>query len=138
MTHITAYLMFNGNARQAMTFYQECFGGDLVLQTVDSSPMADQMPAEARQNIMHASVTNGALELMASDMGHETPVQGNTISLSLHCSSEDEIRTFFSKLSSGGTVIQPLEDAPWGAIYGQLTDKFGIMWMLNYDKKLQA
>lgn len=105
------------------------------MQTVGESPMADQMP-DAKEDILHARLGKGDLVLMASDMcGPEELVQGNTISLSLNCGSEDEIRMYFSALSSGGKITMPLADQFWGAIFGQLTDKFGMKWMFNYEKK---
>jgi len=63
--------------------------------------------------------------------------QGNNIALSLNCSSEEEINTFFSKLSEGGKIIDPLKQQFWGAMFGVFDDKFGIRWMLNYDKNQQ-
>jgi PhnB protein len=74
--------------------------------------------------------------LMASDMiGPDGLNQGNNISLSLNCSSEEEIHSFFSKLSEGGKIIEPLKPQFWGAIFGCLEDKFGIRWMFNYETK---
>jgi len=134
MTQIVPYLHFRGNCREAMTFYHECLGGELTLQTIAESPMAGQMPPEAQQQIMHASLMKGDLGLMASDMMREVPAHGNTITLMLYCGSEEEIRVSFSNLSAGGTVTTPLAEQFWGAIYGEITDKFGFNWMLNFDK----
>jgi PhnB protein len=134
MTHINAYLHFNGNCREAMTFYKECLGGELTMQTVEESPMASPMPPESGQHIMHATLTKGNLVLMASDMMREQPIHGNAMSLMLNCSSEEEIKNCFASLASGGTVEYPLAEQFWGATYGELTDKFGLNWMLNYDK----
>jgi len=68
MSHIVAYLNFNGNCRKAMNFYKERLGGELTMQTVGESPMAGQMPPEMGPLILHSSLTSGALNLMASDM----------------------------------------------------------------------
>ena len=93
------------------------------------------MPPEARNKIMHASLTRDSLALMASDMmGEDRLVKGNTISLLLNCSSKDEIETWFSKLSKGGKVHHPLKEEFWGSVFGDFTDKFGMRWMLNWDK----
>ena len=82
MTQINAYLTFNGNCREAMSFYQECLGGELNLQTVAGSPMENEMPAEAKQKILHSSLTRDSLVLLGSDLaGPEGVVKGNTISL---------------------------------------------------------
>ncbi len=135
MTQINAYLGFNGDCREAMNFYKECLGGELTLQTVEGSPAEAQCPAAMKHQILHASLVKNGLILMGSDMvGPEGIIKGNTIALSLNCSSEEEINTFFSKLSSGGQIIDPLKMQFWGALFGVFTDKYGIRWMLNYDK----
>ena len=135
MTQINAYLNFNGNCREAMTFYQQCLGGELTLQTIEGSPVEAQCPVAMKDQILHASLLKETLVLMASDMtGPDGFIKGNTIALSLNCSSENEIKTFFSNLSSGGQISHPLEEQFWGATFGVLTDKYGTRWMLNYDK----
>jgi PhnB protein len=132
MTQINAYLTFDGNCRQAMTFYKNCFGGELTLQTVEGSPMADKWPASVQQNILHASLIKNNLVLLASDMvGADGIIKGNTISLAITCSSDREIETFFLNLSSGGEVTHPLHKFFDGTI-GALTDKFGVNWILKF------
>ena len=135
MTQINAYLNFDGNCREAMTFYKECLGGELNLQKIEGSPMEGQCPAAMKDQIMHATLTKDALVLMGSDMnGPDGFIRGNNISLSLNCSSEEEINTFFAALAEGGKIFEPLKDQFWGAIFGCVADKFGIRWMLNFDK----
>ncbi|MBD2755427.1 VOC family protein [Spirosoma validum] len=134
MTQINAYLTFDGNCREAMTFYQECLDSELYLQTVGESPVAAQMTAEWQQKILHASLTKGNLVLMGSDMNRTSLIKGNSITLSINCSSEEELTTFFTRLSAGGKIIDPIADMFWGAKFGAFTDKFGINWIVNYDK----
>jgi PhnB protein len=135
MTQINAYLNFNGNCRDAMNFYKECLGGELALQTVEGSPIEAQCPPAIKNQVLHASLMKDAILLMGSDMvGPDGFIKGNTMSLSLNCSSEEEINSFFSTLSAGGQIIHPLRVEFWGAIFGVFTDKFGVRWMLNYDK----
>lgn len=74
---------------------------------------------------------------MASDMSQSPITQGNAVSLLLDCGSAEDTQRFFSALSSGGTVIEPLGEMFWGATFGVLTDKYGIHWLLNYDKAPQ-
>ncbi len=136
MTNINAYVGFNGECRKAMEFYKECLDGELFFQTVGSSPMAAQCAPDMKDHILHSSLSKGSLVLMATDMvGPEGYIKGTNVSLSLNCSSEEEINTFFTKLSTGGKVMDPLKEQFWGAIFGALTDQFGINWMLNFDKK---
>lgn len=97
--------------------------------------MAEQMPPQMKQGILHSTLVNGGLIIMASDMAGEQGVKrGNSVSLMLNCSSEEEIRTFYSKLSAGGKATHPLEETFWGALFGDLVDKFGNPWLLHYDK----
>ncbi len=139
MTQANAYITFNGNCREAMTFYKQCLGAELNLQTIEGSPIESQCPSAMKNQILHASLTKGAILIMGSDMiGPEGFTMGNNIALSLNCSSDEEINSFFSKLSEGGQVFTPLQQMFWGATFGTLTDKFGIRWMLNYDKNMAA
>ena len=136
MTQINAYLSFNGNCRDAMTFYKDCLGGELMLQTVEGSPIEAQCPAGLKHQILHSSLTKNALILMGSDMvGPGGLKKGNNISLSLSCSSEEETNNYFSNLADGGRIVEDLKLQFWGAMFGVLTDKFGITWMLTCHKK---
>jgi PhnB protein len=133
MARLHPYLNFDKNCRQAMNFYKDCFGGELFLQTVGESPeMAAQMPPEWKDCIIHATLTSGDLVLMASDLNRNERVEGNTVHLIVNCKSEEEINQFFSKMSDGAEIIEPVADVPWGAKYGELRDKFGKYWMFNY------
>lgn len=135
MTSINSYLTFNGNCREAMTFYKECLGGELVLQTVGESPLADKMPPKMKEHILHSTLQNGGAVIMASDIvGESGIVKGNAVSLMLNCTSEEEIKACYEKLSAGGKVNHPLEDTFWGAVFGDLIDKFGNKWLLNYTR----
>ena len=135
-TQINSYLTFSGNCREAMMFYKECLGGDLVFQTVGESPLSEKMPKEMKDCILHATLTKGALILTGSDMVPESGlVKGNSVSLSINCDSEKEIKKLYNKLAKGGKADHSLEDSFWGALFGDLTDKFGNHWLLNYMQK---
>lgn len=131
MAQLIAYVTFNGDAKKAMTFYQRTFGGELRVQTVGESPMASSMPPEMKKRVMHSDLSSDKVRLMASDMIGEGKLdQGNNVRLCLVCESKEEIKTFFTKLSRGGKVVHPLKEEFFG-MYGDLTDKFGINWMLQ-------
>ena len=138
MAQLNAYLNFNGNCREAMTFYQACLGGELTIQTVGESPMADQMPPAMKDNVLHSVLATDGFELMAADvMGPEEVVKGNTIYLCIIGSSKAEIEPIFAKLSAGGNVSHPLEEVFFG-MYGDFTDKFGIQWMFQANSNTNA
>ena len=135
--NITSYLTFNGNCREAMTFYSACLGGQLHFQTVGDSPFASNMPDHIKKAILHATLTRGNMVIMGSDMVSEKGlVKGNAVSLMLHCNSEAEIKDLYKKLSKGGEAIHPLRISFWGALFGDLLDKYGNQWLLHYaDRK---
>ena len=134
MTKINSYLTFNGNCREAMTFYKECLGGELTLQAIGESPMADKLPKQMKESILHSALIKGPLTIMASDMvGEKGLIKGNSVSLMLNCSNEKEIRNYYEKLSEGGEATHPLEKTFWGALFGDLVDKFGNHWLLHYQ-----
>lgn len=129
-TRLTPYVSFQGNARQAMEFYQSVFGGE-----VSSNTFADFNAAEPEHAdlIMHAQLdTPAGFVLMAAD----TPSfmrydPGHTVTMILHGDDEGELRSYWDRLVEEGTIDTPLEQQMWGDVYGQCTDKFGIEWMFN-------
>lgn len=133
-TQINTYLTFNGNCREAMMFYKECLGGALTLQTVAESPLAEQMPAKMKAGILHSTLQKDSLVLMGTDMVGEQGLQkGNAVSLMLRCDSEQEMNEYYSRLSKDGTAVSPPQKTYWGALFGNLTDKFGHHWLLHCD-----
>ena len=135
MAELTPFVRFDdGKCREAMEFYKKIFGGELTFMTLKESPMAKDFPAEKHGLIMHSELKNGKMSFSGSDMMRDKAVIGDNVGMSLNCESEQEIRDIFAKLSVGGDVFCPLEDAFWGALFGMVTDKYGIEWMLNYMK----
>jgi len=129
-SRLNPYLSFRDNAREAMEFYQQVFGGELTVSTFGEFGMADDPSANL---IMHAQLeTPSGFTLMASDtppgMEHS---EGSSITVSLSGDDADDLRGYFAKLSEGGTVTMPLEKQMWGDEYGALTDRFGVPWMAN-------
>ena len=130
-TKLNPYLNFKDNARQAMELYKSVFGGELKMNTFKDYH-ASQSSAEDNL-IMHAELNAGEGLIF---MGSDTPARmefrpGTNISMSLSGENEDELKTYFNKLSAGGTISMPLEKAIWGDTFGMCTDKFGIGWMVN-------
>jgi PhnB protein len=130
-SNLNPYLSFRDGAREAMEFYQTAFGGKLEMQTFKDFH-ASQDPGEDNK-IMHAMLTadNGII-FMASDTPNGMEYrQGTNMSMSLSGDNEPELKGYYEKLSAGGTIGMPLEKAPWGDMFGMLTDKFGVAWMVN-------
>jgi PhnB protein len=128
---LNPYLNFKDNARQAMEFYQSVFGGNLQMSTFKEYH-ASQDPSED-DKVMHSQLEaeNGIL-FMAADTPNSMEFRpGTTMNMSLSGDDEEQLRSYWRKLSSNGTVLMPLEKAPWGDTYGMCTDQFGVNWMVN-------
>jgi PhnB protein len=127
---LNPYIFFKGNAKEAMEFYQSVFGGDLTVQKVGEVP-ADALPPGAnKDHVMHAALRGGAVTMMAADSDKASP-EAKKIELSIGGKDEAQLRAIFDKLSAGGKVSMPLKKQFWGDIFGQVTDKYGIDWMVN-------
>jgi PhnB protein len=128
---LNPYVAFRDNAREAMEFYQSVFGGKLDMNTFKEF-QASEDPAED-DKIMHAQLqAENGITLMGADTPNSMEYDpGSNISLSLSGDDEAELRGYFEKLSAGGTVVEPLEKAPWGDTFGMVVDKFGTTWMVN-------
>jgi len=126
---LNAYLIFEGNCREAMEFYQSIFSGELQIMTFGQ--VDDSCPAAKKDSIMHASLMGGEVDLMACDNPVDEPLGKGKISLALSGYDEERLRKIFSDLSVGGNIFMHLEKQVWGDLYGAFTDKFGIDWMVN-------
>lgn len=128
-SRLNPYIGFKDSAREAITYYQGVFGGQLTLSTFGEFGHADQPFAEG---IMHGQLeTPQGFTLMVAD----TPpgmdyTEGSRISVSLS-GDDEELRGFWDKLSDGGTVSVPMAKQPWGDEFGMCTDRFGVDWMVN-------
>jgi len=135
MKTVTPYLNFNGNCREAMTFYNKCLGADLQL-----APFMDnqgQPLSDPSARIMHSQIlVAGKPILQASDtQPGDNVTPGNNVQVCIDCESVDEINRLFAAFSEGSQVRLPLDTMFWGARFGMLTDRFGILWMFNCQLK---
>lgn len=130
MTGLTPYLSFDGTAREALEFYHDVFGGELFLNTYGDFAR-DDGPAES---IAHGML-RGPVELFAADAGHGEPsvrVEGVLFSL-LGAADPETLERWFAALAKTGVDVDPLQLRPWGAHDGQVTDRFGVRWLIGYE-----
>ncbi|MED3561893.1 VOC family protein [Bacillus xiapuensis] len=131
---ITPYLMFDGNAREALEFYREVFQGEILNAQTYGEAGYNNSP-EAQNLLIHAQFKKDDLFIMASDTFPGNAInKGNNISLALDLDSEEEILRLYDALREKGKVYMELQDTFWGAKYAKVTDPFGITWDLNYQK----
>jgi len=142
MAKMNPYLNFNGKAEEAFNFYKSVFGGEFsAVHRMGEMPGGENIAENEKNNIMHISLPiNEHTTLMASDImpsyGHVL-AEGNNVQISLHPESREETEYLFNGLSAEGKVEMPLEDTFWGAYFGSFKDKYGIYWMVNFEKNTQ-
>ena len=127
------YIFFYGRCEEALEFYKRVFGGTYEAMRVKDTPMADKMPAEARDKIMHASFKSPSISFLASD-GRDSKVidpDAGNISLALSTTNAPEAERIFKALSDGGKITMPLDDAFWGGRFGTVNDRFGNEWLVT-------
>ena len=139
MLNATPFLLFDGNCAEAMTFYQDCLGGDLTLTKLRDTPMKDQLPPDKHDRIINAHLEHGDLEISATDWMASPefdPILGNMSAVFVVDSDLDELRTAFDRLARGAQRehFQELHQMPFG-LYGQLFDKYGVQWIFRGDSE---
>lgn len=132
---LTAYLTFNGNCRQAMKFYRECFGGELTFQLVGDAPASAQLPVDFKNLVLTATLLQDNLTLIATDLsGEQKLVNGNRVSLFVSCTSKKEIEGLYKKLSKNSRISHPVSLTYYNCLRGDIVDQFGNAWVLQYSK----
>lgn len=130
---ITPYLIFDGTAEAAFTFYHGILGGELPpMARYGDMPGSDAMSDADKKRIMHTRLNLGTSTLMASDAGPGMGYDGiHGVSLAISFDDLDEAQRVFDALSAGGKVTMPLQETFWAKRFGMFVDKFGAEWMIN-------
>lgn len=135
--HIIPYLNLAGTAEEALNFYQGIFGGTIEITRWSDMPPNPEMPVsdEWQNKVMHGALTiSDAMTVYAADsVTEDEDKYASSVFLHVEFDSEDELRTTFERLSADGRVNMPVDHMFWGAVYGDLVDKFGIGWGLHYQ-----
>ena len=107
---MSPYLSFNGECEAAFKFYEQCLGGQLgAIFRYAGTPLADQVPADWSDKVMHGSLTIGDQTLMGADVAPDQYEEPKGFSLSLQIKSEADAERIFNDLASDGRVVMPLE-----------------------------
>jgi len=143
MATINIYLHSEGHTEEAFNFYKSVFGGEFATflryrEMCDSSGFGE-VSEDEKEKIMHVALPIGKENvLMGSDtlksMKHEINT-GNNVSISISTQSREETERIFHGLSEGGKVTMPLAKTFWSEYFGMCSDKFGILWMVNFCGK---
>jgi PhnB protein len=130
-SRLNPYISFKDNARQAMEFYRDVFGGDLSLMTFGD--MGTPADAPESDKVMHGMLeTDNGFTLMGADTPPGMEFNpGNNMAVSLSGDDDLQLRAYWDMLSGNGTVTVPLEKQMWGDTFGMCMDQFGVPWMVN-------
>jgi PhnB protein len=126
------HLVFKGQCEEAFRFYERCFAGKIATMfSYGNSPMAEQVPPEQREKILHATLAVGDSVLMGADVSPEQyePPKGFYITLQLDDPAEAE--RIYRMLVEKGTVQMPIQQTFWAARFAVLVDQFGVPWEIN-------
>jgi PhnB protein len=132
---LNPYLTFGGQCEAAFKFYAKVLGGEIVaMMPHEGSPMAEHVPPEWRDKIMHARLIVGAEVLMGSDAPPDRYEQMKGFSVTLGIADPGEAERVFHALAANGTVCMPIAETFWAVRFGMLVDQFGTPWMINCEK----
>jgi PhnB protein len=128
-SRLNPYLNFNGNARAAMEFYRDVFGGELAV-----TMFADfGMEGPDAERVMHSQLESEAgYTLMAADVMSTMeyqPMAGASVSIS--GDDSEVLHRYFEQLADGGTVTMPMAKQAWGDEFGMCVDRYGVPWLVN-------
>jgi len=125
-------LTFNGQCEAAFKFYQQCLGGNMqTMMTWGDSPMADQVPAEWHDRIIHTTLMVGDEALLGSDAPPDRYEEPRGFAVTIQIDDPAEAERIFNALAENGTVQMPMQKTFWASRFGMCVDRFGTPWMVN-------
>ena len=131
------YISFPGNAAEVLEHWHELFGGDLDLMSYDAMDTSGFPFAPPAGAVAHAHLHGGLVNIAGGDaIGEESlaPLANDVYSFLVQLPTVEDGRELIERITSaGGEVAMPFEAAPWGAHYGQVTDRFGVLWQINVE-----
>lgn len=139
MSQLNPYLIFNGNAAEAMRFYEGALHGKLDLMTNAQSPAAEKAPPGNEERIMHGRLVFDGGVLMAMDGMAGQPYEGmHGFTVAIVYDKVPDAKRVFDALAEGGKVTMPWGKTFWAEGFGMLTDRFGTPWMINGQLTMQG
>jgi len=132
---LSPYLNFGGRCEAAFKFYEQCLGGTIVtMATYAGSPVAEHVPPEWRNKILHVSLKVGDDVLMGCDAPPDRFQEPKGFSVALGVKDPAEAERVFGALAEGGAITMALQQTFWSARFGMLVDRFGMPWMINCEQ----
>ncbi len=140
---LSAYLLFNGNCKQAFDFYKELFNAtDALCTTYGQTPPNPDfpMPKSAENLVMHGTMNLAGSVLMFGDVFPGTPYEAKNdqITLVISAVSAEDARRYYDVLKVDGIEIIPIEKTFFSGAYGKVQDRFGVNWQISADAAEEA
>lgn len=129
--HLIPYLTFNGNCREALSFYADLFGGTVGNFMPWNAEAIEHIPGATTEHIMHGDIHIAGQMIAGSDQFGEMYEPAGNISLMLDIDDLSDAQAKFAALAEGGQVLMPFSETFWADGYGYCTDRFGIRWQIN-------
>lgn len=133
---INPYLMFNGQCEAAFKHYEKVLGGKIgMLMRFGEAPGCEDMPAEAKDQVIHVSMTLGEQLLMGSDCPPNQYEKPAGMAVAINLDDRDEGERIFKALAEGGTEQMAFGETFWAQGFGMCVDRFGTPWMVSAGGK---
>ena len=134
---LNTYLNYGGNCAQALRFYEEHLGGKITeMGLYGQMPDKSAIPPGLENNVIHARITIGGTEIMASDVPPERFQPMRSAYLSLTVGSNEEAERIYALLADGGEIFMPMAETFFAFRFGMLRDKFGTSWMVIHERPM--
>lgn len=130
---LTPYLMMEGNATEAIQFYEKTLGATVIsIQTYGE--VMPSCPTAIKEHVANAVLKIGDANLLFSDTPGSPIQKGNQVMMSLSTNDIDESKRIFEALQQDGKVNQPLGETPFSPAFGNVTDKFGVTFQIVAER----
>ena len=128
MPAVTPFLMFEGQAQQAMDLYTRVLPDSEILNVERYGP--DGPGPE--NTIIRATMSLRGQTVLVSDsyISHDftfTP----SVSLFVNCEDEAELERLVAELGEDGKTLMPLDNYGFSQRFAWVEDRFGVSWQLN-------
>lgn len=138
MAHINPHVIFNGNAQEAINFYQSVFGGEVgkIIRFKDLASPEFPVPPNEENKLLNIALSFSTGTISANDVPEimgKVNENENRSKIAVHAESREEADKIFNGLSEGGSVEMPISDSPWGTYFAMFRDKYGIEWTVEYS-----
>jgi PhnB protein len=130
------YINFAGKCEEAFKFYKKHLDAKNlgVMKWSQMPNAAKHTPPGFENAVLHGRIAIGETVLMAADVPGAEPMRSAYLSLSVDSSEEAE--RIYAALSEGGEIFMPMAETFFAFRFGQFRDKFGINWMVIYERPM--